>query len=182
MTEPNGKHIVVLMIHAFVGVKKCMYVIRDVGWYEGGKRMATVFDVTKYILHKCGEMSTWKLQKLCYYSQAWHLAWTDNPIFEEDFEAWANGPVCSELFHAHQGKFLVSMEDFCKGNEDNLSEDEKESIDIVLDGYGQMEPYSLREQTHAEDPWKNARRNLPEWAKSRTVITKSSMGEYYGSL
>lgn len=59
--------------------------------------MATVFDVTKYILHKCGEMSVWKLQKLCYYSQAWHLAWTGNPIFEEDFEAWANGPVCPEF-------------------------------------------------------------------------------------
>ena len=65
---------------------------------------------------------------------------------------------------------------------DNLSDDEKESIDIVLNGYGQMEPYSLREQTHAEDPWKNARGDLPEWAKSRTVITKNSMGEYYGSL
>jgi len=47
--------------------------------------MATVFDVTKYILYKCGEMSTWKLQKLCFYSQAWHLAWTGNPIFEEEF-------------------------------------------------------------------------------------------------
>jgi len=149
---------------------------------QGGKSMATVFDVTKYILHKCGEMSTWKLQKLCYYSQAWHLAWTGNPIFEEDFEAWANGPVCPELFHAHQGRFLVSTENFSKGNEDNLSDDEKESIDIVLDGYGKMEPYSLREQTHAEDPWKNARGNLSEWAKSRTIITKNSMGEYYGSL
>lgn len=144
--------------------------------------MVTVFDVTKYILYKCGEMSTWKLQKLCYYSQAWHLAWTGSPIFEEDFEAWANGPVCPELFHAHQGKFLVSIDDFCKGNVDNLSDDEKESIDIVLNGYGQMEPYSLREQTHAEDPWKNARGDLAEWAKSRTVITKNSMGEYYGSL
>ncbi len=144
--------------------------------------MATVFDVAKYILQKLGTLSTWKLQKLCYYAQAWHLAWTGNSIFEEDFEAWANGPVCPELFHAHQGKFLVSAEDFCKGNGDNLSDDEKESIDVVLDGYGKMEPYSLREQTHAEDPWKNARGDLSEWEKSRIVIPKSSMGEYYGSL
>lgn len=50
--------------------------------------MATVFDVAKYILDRCSEMSTWKLQKLCYYSQAWHLAWTEKSIFGEDFEAW----------------------------------------------------------------------------------------------
>ena len=73
--------------------------------------MATVFDVTNYILEKIGKMSTWKLQKLCYYSQAWHLAWTGKPIFGEEFEAWANGPVCVELFHAHQGKFVVDTDD-----------------------------------------------------------------------
>ncbi len=49
--------------------------------------MANVFDVAKYILEKTGTISTWKLQKLCYYSQAWELAWTGNPLFEEDFEA-----------------------------------------------------------------------------------------------
>ena len=38
--------------------------------------MGTVFDVAKYILSKTGSITTWKLQKLCYYSQAWALAWT----------------------------------------------------------------------------------------------------------
>ena len=43
---------------------------------------ADVFDVAKYILTKQGMMSTWKLQKLCYYAQAWSLAWTgENPFF-----------------------------------------------------------------------------------------------------
>lgn len=144
--------------------------------------MATVFDVTKYILYKCGEMSTWKLQKLCYYSQAWHLAWTGTPIFEEDFEAWANGPVCSELFHAHQGKFSVDINDFSKGTPENLTEDEKDSVNVVLRDYGDMEPYDLRELSHSEAPWKDARNGLPEGAKCRNIISKESMGEYYGSL
>ncbi len=109
-------------------------------------------------------------------------SWTGSPIFEEGFEAWANGPVCPKLFHAHQGKFLVSIDGFCKGNVDNLSDDEKESVDVVLNDYGQMEPYSLREQIYAEDPWKNVRDGLSVWAKSREVITKESIGEYYGSL
>lgn len=144
--------------------------------------MATVFDVTKYILYKCGKISTWKLQKLCYYSQAWHLAWTGDYIFEEDFEAWANGPVCPELFHAHQGKFSVDINDFSKGALENLTEDEKDSVNIVLRDYGDMEPYDLRELSHSEAPWKDARNGLPEGAKCKNVITKESMGEYYGSL
>ena len=71
--------------------------------------MASVFDVAKYILENCGTMSTMKLQKLCYYSQAWSLVWDDTPLFEEDFHAWANGPVCKELFFYTQGQYSVSI-------------------------------------------------------------------------
>lgn len=145
--------------------------------------MATIFDVAKYILHKKKDsLSTWKLEKLCYYSQAWALAWTEQPIFDEDFQAWVNGPVCPELFHEHQGKFYISYERLKKGNEENLTDDEKETIDIVLNHYGDMEPYQLRELSHSEDPWKDARGNLPPDQNCDTVITKESMGAFYGGL
>ncbi|WP_412693926.1 type II toxin-antitoxin system antitoxin SocA domain-containing protein [Clostridium sp. AF22-10] len=68
--------------------------------------MANVFDTAKYILEKSGSMSTMKLQKLCYYSQAWALVWDDAPLFNEDFQAWANGPVCPELFIKHRETIL----------------------------------------------------------------------------
>ena len=144
--------------------------------------MTSVFDVANYILNKEDSMSTWKLQKLCYYSQAWSLAWTGDPIFPEDFEAWANGPVCPDLFHAHQGLFNVSKDSFSKGNYENLTADQKDTIDIIIRDYGTMEPYELRELSHKEDPWKNARNGLPEGARSHNKITKESMGAYYGSL
>lgn len=144
--------------------------------------MASVFDVAKYILSKTGKISTWKLQKLCYYSQAWELAWTGNSLFDEDFEAWANGPVCPELFHKHQGRFLVGYEDINIGNPEKLDDEQKETIDIIIRDYGDMEPYQLREQTHGEAPWKNARGNCKEGEYCNAVITKESMGEYYGSL
>ena len=70
--------------------------------------MANVFDVAKYILEKLGTLSTMKLQKLCYYCQAWSLVWDDTPLFDEKFEAWANGPVCRELFfHTKDRKSVV---------------------------------------------------------------------------
>lgn len=143
--------------------------------------MASIFDVAKYILIKKGNLSTWKLQKLCYYSQAWALAWTAKPIFMEDFEAWSNGPVCPELFKEHKGKFSVSSNEI-PGDCSNLSEDEMDTINIVLRDYGDMEPYDLRELSHSEDPWRDARRGIPDSIRSNEIITKESMGEYYGSL
>ena len=144
--------------------------------------MASVFDVARYILHERGRMSTWKLQKLCYYSQAWHLAWTGRELFPEDFEAWANGPVCPVLFREHKGKFEVDEGDLSRGDIAALTDDERETVDVVLDGYGSREPHDLRGQTHSEPPWIDARGGLPEGAKCDAVITKASMGEWYGSL
>ena len=39
-----------------------------------------------------------KLYKLVYYAQAWWLASNDEPLFEEDLEAWPWGPVVRELY------------------------------------------------------------------------------------
>ncbi|MBQ2743674.1 MAG: DUF4065 domain-containing protein [Oscillospiraceae bacterium] len=143
--------------------------------------MANVFDVAKYILEKQGEMSTMKLQKLCYYSQAWALVWDDEPLFDEEFRAWANGPVCKELFANTQGKFSVSSDDE-PGNVRNLTDEQKNTIDSVLEYYGAHDAQWLSRLTHMEDPWKETREGLPDGMGSDRVITKESMAIYYGSL
>ena len=56
----------------------------------------SVLDVAAYILKKLGSMTTMKLQKLVYYSQAWSLVWDEQSLFIESIEAWANGPVVSD--------------------------------------------------------------------------------------
>lgn len=144
--------------------------------------MATVFDVAKYILQQKGEMSTWKLQKLCYYSQAWAIAWTGKPLFDEDFEAWRNGPVCRALYNVHRGMYSVGERDIYQGDPERLTSDERDTIDTVLATYGDWALYRLRSQTHSEDPWKNARGDLDDMASCRRVITKESMNAYYGEL
>lgn len=146
--------------------------------------MANVFNVARYVLDKCGPMSTWKLQKLCYYSQAWSLAWTGEPIFQEDFEAWSNGPVCPNLFQVHRGLFTVTEKNIPQTYESDppLNAGQIETIDRVLEEYGSWEPYELREQTHMERPWKDARGDVAVGERCQTVIQKSAIGEYYGSL
>lgn len=143
--------------------------------------MANVFDTAKYILEKSGQMSTMKLQKLCYYAQAWSLVWDDAPLFEEDFQAWANGPVCPELFHKTQGRFFVTADDE-NGGQNDLTGNQKDSIDKVLEYYGPHDAQWLSQLSHMEDPWQQARGSMPSGVGCSNVITKDSMAIYYGGL
>lgn len=145
--------------------------------------MANVFDTAKYILECSGKkkMSTMKLQKLCYYAQAWSLVWDDEPLFEEDFQAWANGPVCPELFFKTQGKYSVGPEDETGGDED-LTDNQKDTINEVLNYYGKHNAQWLSQLSHMEDPWKSARIGIPVGQGCNHVITKESMAMYYGGL
>jgi uncharacterized phage-associated protein len=143
--------------------------------------MAIVFDVAEYILARIGEMSAMKLQKLVYYSQAWTLAWTDRPLFEDEIEAWAKGPVVPALYERHKGTLLLQP-GFFGGKPDNLSGDEKDVVNRVLDFYGPKDPQWLSSLTHLEDPWKNAREGLSEGERGNRVISKAAMLEYYSSL
>lgn len=143
--------------------------------------MASVFDVAKYILLRQGAMSSMKLQKLCYYAQAWALVWTDNELFPEEFQAWANGPVCYELFDKTRGQFKVSANDE-KDGEPDLTDDQKDVINKVLDFYGKRDAQWLSRLSHLEDPWKIARGDTPDGERSGSVISKESMSIYYGGL
>ena len=143
--------------------------------------MANVFDTAVYILEKQGQMSTMKLQKLCYYCQAWSLVWDDQPLFDEEFHAWANGPVCQELFFHTQGQFSVVASDE-KGNSSALTAGQKDTIDSVLAHYASHDAQWLSQLSHLEDPWKKARVGIPAGVGCNNIITKESMAEYYGSL
>ncbi len=142
--------------------------------------MASVFDVAAYILDRQGSMTTWKLQKLVYYCQAWSLVWDDDIIFPEEIEAWANGPVVRELYNAHRGKYRISC--LRKGNPETLTETQRETVDAVLTFYGDKSPQWLSDLTHMEAPWQSARRGIPDGVRGNKVIPKEALAEYYGSL
>jgi uncharacterized phage-associated protein len=142
--------------------------------------MASVFDVATYILEVRGEMSAMKLQKLVYYSQAWHIAWTDEALFNERIEAWADGPVSPDLWQLHRGAFRVAS--LGRGRSDRLTDDQRDSIDKVVAFYGDKSPQWLSDLTHEEDPWRLARKGLPDRAPSNAEITHKAMSDYYAAL
>lgn len=144
--------------------------------------MAAVFDVAKYILDKYGSMSAMKLQKLLFYSQAMSLVWDDVPLFEEDFEAWAKGPVCRELFNAHKGKFMLDDSKFLDSYHPDISHltpEQIETIDVVVSSLIDLPPYRLSDMVHQEKPWIDARGGCPLGARCENIIPKTAMQDYY---
>lgn len=144
--------------------------------------MATIFDVAKYITECTGEVSAMKLQKLMYYAQAWSLVWEEEPLFTNDFQAWANGPVLPALYARHRGMFKVDTSLFFDASSDNLTATERGNIDKVLAFYGDKTAQWLSNLTHQENPWIDARGDLPAGASSEAVISQALIHEYYSSL
>lgn len=121
-----------------------------------------------------------KLQKLVYYAQAWSLAARGKPLFEEDFQAWAHGPVVPSLFRAFRDFGMDPIPG--PASVPRLDEETVELLTEVLDIYGEHSAKKLEQLTHRERPWRDARGDLPAEARSDAVITKAAMRSYYSEL
>lgn len=144
--------------------------------------MARVNDVARYILERQGgHVSTMKLQKLVYYSQAWNLVWDEKPLFNARIEAWANGPVTRDLYGYHRGEFTATVNMF-PGDSDRLTADEKETIDTVLGAYGHLSGQQLSDLSHSERPWREAREGVADGASSTNEVSQDVMQDFYSAM
>jgi uncharacterized phage-associated protein len=146
-------------------------------------------DIADYFIALSNEtgnlITNLKLQKLVYYTQAWHIAMHETPIFEEEFEAWIHGPVLPTLFYQYKGTYYrpIERDDLNGDSLDFLRKKFGKTLSNLLENvveeYFGMEPYALEQTTHAEKPWLDARKGLPQDAPSNAVISKNSMKNYY---
>jgi uncharacterized phage-associated protein len=122
-----------------------------------------------------------KLQKLLYYAQAWALVELGRPLFEEDFQAWAHGPVLESVFgdyKAHGWDAIPAPEKAAS----DFDEETEEHLGDILSIYGDFSAKHLERMTHKEAPWKDARGDLPPEARSNAIISKDSMYRFYSKL
>lgn len=157
-----------------------------------GREFPQIFsvDLASYILAALGPMSHLKLQKLLYYSEAWHLALYGQSLIGDDFKAWVHGPVCLEVWHAAKKLSVLNGEIRIKASgkvkakerlEKTLNKDQKRLIDDVLEEYGGKSAHYLECLTHSELPWIEARAGIPDDQPSTNKIKKSTMRDFYRS-
>lgn len=140
----------------------------------------SVYDVANWFLLK-GEMTHKKLQKLCYYAQAWCYALKGYRFMDTDFQAWVHGPVSPALWE----RFKVFGYDpiRIKGSVKNVIEPEDVGLlEDVWETYGEETGNSLESLTHREEPWIEARRGYEPDERCSVVISPETMAKYYKSI
>ena len=145
--------------------------------------MTRIADVAAHVLKQAGPMTAMKLHRLCYYANGYHLAWEDRLLFDEPFEAWANGPVAPALYRQHRGRF-----ELCDGDIDGdpgvLDDGERESIGIALESLGGLSAHTLSQMTHGEPPWLLARERagVGPLERSSEQLRTDEIAEHFEAL
>lgn len=123
-----------------------------------------LYDIANYFLFKSAKegengepMSNMKLQKLVYYAQGLHLVLFNSPLFPEKIKAWEHGPVVPQLYHKYKkcgaggipcdGSFKISK----------IKKSTRNFLDEVYTVFGQFSAIGLRDLTHSDTCWKEAR-------------------------
>lgn len=140
--------------------------------------MEDIKDIAKWFLnHK--DMTHKKLQKLCYYAQAWYCALYDGtPLFENEIQAWVHGPVIPELYLMYSN-YKWNKIPKVEFDESCLGEKTIDILEAVYNTYGDLSGNQLESLTHSEKPWIEARGNLKPWETSTTPISCNTMRDYY---
>ena len=140
----------------------------------------SVFDIADWFLKK-GNMTQKKLQKMCYYAQAWCYALNGYRLMNSDFQAWIHGPVSPALYEKFRrfGYDTIKI----KGNVNiELDKQDEELLEDVWETYGDRTGNALEALTHREAPWNEARKGYSENERCTVVISPESMKRYYKSI
>lgn len=100
---------------------------------------------------KDGSVTNAQLNKLLFFSQAWSLVLNNEPLFEEDFQAWDYGPVLPSVYHQFKSYKKNNIENVT--DENYLSKFTDKQGDLLLDvyrAYGEYTAPKLIKITHAK--------------------------------
>lgn len=118
-------------------------------------------EILKKAQEKGVRLTIMQLVKLIYFAQGWSLALMDAPLSSHSAQAWQYGPVFPHVYKAFPKSGAQKISDLIinksKGEEysADLSKDEEDLIDWVIDEYGSMHAFELSKLTHVEGgPWK----------------------------
>lgn len=147
--------------------------------------------LVNYILVRGGTMSHLKIQKILFYIQAYHLAYFDEPIIDDDFQAWVHGPVSRKVYDSAKDFSILHTELKFTLDEnetppeevlkDILTSSQIDLVNDVIDELKGMTGLQLENMTHSEEPWIYARRGYASGQGCEVVIPNELIRDYYKS-
>ena len=148
---------------------------------------ASISDIADWFLLK-SPMSNRRVQKLCYYAEAWSEALTNRKIAPDaDFEAWVHGPMKGKLWERFADfgwrEFVLSDPDKVKKRLETLmTNDQQYVLESVWITYKDLSTDELEMLTRQEEPWLEKRTGCGQFQTSRRRISRAAMRRYYSSI
>lgn len=151
--------------------------------------MVSIHDVASYILHHLTQkwegvesVQPNKMQALLYYSQAWSLAWRDEPLFNEPLEAWYYGPGNPDFYNHYKAQGQTALTQWPWGSASHLNDEERDVVERMLEFYADKDMQELFEILCEEEPFQMAYAQLEHSETGSVVIDLDTMQEYYEEL
>lgn len=124
-----------------------------------------------------------KIRNMVYYRQAWSLAWDDTKLFDEDFEITYGGIACKILLDKHKDLIIIGKDSLKEINiESVFTKDQLETMDSVINYYGNKDPFWLSELVRKENPWLETTEKYNQDKSNGKIIDKNLIKEYYKNL
>lgn len=133
--------------------------------------MATAVEVAKYIQSQTAVTGWVQLQKLVYFSQAWHLVWNGRPLFADRIEAWKMGPVTRAVWTRRPSGDASAL-----AGQDAAAT----TVEAIVGYYGGMYGTELTSLTHSHSPWQvvwDSRGHSEQWSDAE--IPHELMRRFY---
>lgn len=143
--------------------------------------MHKALDVAEYFICRqdwgAGDiMSPLKLQKLLYLAQIESMVKTGEPLFSEDIQAWARGPVVCEVWEHYKDYTdkAIPYPTFSEDKDTDFSEEELEILEDVWYEFGEMSARHLENLIYQSPAWSESRQGLGAEENSTRVIALTS--------
>ena len=147
---------------------------------ENEKGKYSILDIANWFLMK-ESMTHKKLQKLCYYAQAWCYALKGYKLADTSFEAWIHGPVSPVLYERFKDFGFDTIQ--IKGNfKPHFDQQDLEILESVWVTYGGHTGNALEALSHSELPWREARVGYAPDERCSIPISPQVMISYYRSI
>lgn len=140
--------------------------------------------IALYIIRSAYEVTNLSLQKLLYYFKAFGYVFYDREVLGEECEAWVHGPVFPLIYEKYRiyGRQVIPCEQNALDYNQLLTEDERRLIDYVLRCFGIYNGGILRELTHREKPWCDAREGLGNTERCTNIIKDADIKHYFDEM
>ena len=133
-----------------------------------------IFKVVDYILCLSDDITPLALQKILYYAQAFFKVFYGYHLFENDCEAWDQGPVYPEIYFKFQDyQYILPKTEECL-----LDEEEQFFIELIMRYLGCYSGKALERMTHCEKPWRETRKGVDSTQRNK-IIAKELIESYF---